>query len=199
MVLSVLMPLSFYPHEMSNFHRYGIFIPISFMQNGMFAIYLLVLFNSLLRWLDSLKLCFRFILPVAQSNMEGLSNLAAQIYKTLWFNLLLCLIIVQMKNAIFTYFTTCLLMEPQIFCLVAKNMKLLLRAMQTSCQCHPDLCGEQTRVTLWLVRADHVTRTLASDWLRSRGEESVRTCDGELTTETRGLSPMCDSHCALYL
>ena len=49
MVLSVLMPLSFYPHEMSNFNRYGIFIPISFMQNGMFAIYLLVLFNSLLR------------------------------------------------------------------------------------------------------------------------------------------------------
>ena len=31
----------------------------------------------------SLKLCFRFILPVARSNMEGLSNLAAQIYKTL--------------------------------------------------------------------------------------------------------------------
>ena len=30
MVLSVLMPLSFYPHEMSNFNRYGIFIPISY-------------------------------------------------------------------------------------------------------------------------------------------------------------------------
>ena len=40
------------------------------------------------------------------------------------------------------------IMEPLIIRLVAKNIELILWAMQTSCQCHPDLCGEQTRVTL---------------------------------------------------